>query len=44
VVYFEVTQKGRYKALRYFDEKKKLDKWDGKWRLVIFDIPEKNLI
>lgn len=39
-----LTKDGRQKALKYqIDEIKikKPDKWDGKWRMVIFDIPEK---
>jgi DNA-binding transcriptional regulator PaaX len=38
-----LTEKGKMKALvYYFDNMKiKSNKWDGKWRLVIFDIPEK---
>ncbi|MFH1956456.1 MAG: CRISPR-associated endonuclease Cas2 [Patescibacteria group bacterium] len=39
-----LTKEGRKKALRYqIDEIKikKPDKWDEKWRVVIFDIPEK---
>lgn len=38
----KITQKGMVKALRYkLGEMKieKPEKWDGKWRLVIFDIP-----
>lgn len=39
----KLTDKGREKAILtkiMFDE----DKWDGLWRLVIFDIPEKRRI
>jgi DNA-binding transcriptional regulator PaaX len=39
-----LTKNGRKKALKFqFDEMKikEPDKWDGKWRMVIFDIPEK---
>lgn len=39
-----VTKEGKVRALRYkLDEMKikKPQKWDGKWRLIIFDIPEK---
>ncbi len=34
--------KGKNKALRYNIEKLKIpeQKWDGRWRIVIFDIPE----
>jgi len=37
-----LTEKGKKKALTYDFEKIKIDKhnWDGKWRMVIFDIPE----
>ena len=40
----EITEKGKKKLLKYeFDEMKiKIPKrWDGLWRIVIFDIPEK---
>lgn len=39
----EITREGRKKALEYkFDEMKikTPPKWDGKWRLVIFDVKE----
>ena len=38
-----LTDKGKLKALTYYFEKIKIEggKWDGKWRIVIFDIPEK---
>ena len=38
-----LTEKGKLKALNYQLEniKNKKEKWDGKWRLVAFDIPEK---
>ena len=39
----EITQDGHKKALEYkFEEMKikKPDKWDSKWRLVIFDVAE----
>jgi len=38
-----LTDKGKMKALTYHFEKMKIEgeKWDGKWRLVVFDIPEK---
>lgn len=39
-----LTREGKKRALKYqFDELKikKPDKWDKKWRVVIFDIPEK---
>ena len=40
---YVLTNKGRVKALTYhFQEMKiKENQWDGKWRVVIFDIPEK---
>ena len=39
-----LTQKGKNKALTYkIDdiEIPKMKKWDGKWRIVVFDVPEK---
>lgn len=38
-----LTEKGRQKALRYNLDNMKISPhhWDGKWRVVIFDIPEK---
>ncbi len=38
-----LTEKGRMKTLTYYFEKMKIEKekWDGKWRIVTFDIPEK---
>jgi len=38
-----LTKKGKLKALTFNFQKMKIkkQKWDGKWRLVIFDIPEK---
>ncbi len=38
-----LTDKGKLKALTYKFEEIRVDKknWDGKWRLVIFDVPEK---
>lgn len=44
VVEIILTKDGRQKALKYqIDEIKikKPEKWDGKWRMVVFDIPEK---
>ena len=38
----EITQKGKTRALKYKLEKMKIKKpkrWDKKWRVVIFDIP-----
>ncbi len=41
---FYLTEKGKWRALNYKLEniKNKKDKWDGKWRMVAFDIPEKD--
>lgn len=38
-----LSEKGKLKALTYYFQEMKINnkKWDGKWRLVIFDIPEK---
>ncbi len=38
-----LTEKGENKAITYNFNNMKIDKqkWDGKWRLVIFDIPER---
>lgn len=38
-----LTEVGKKKALRYKIDELKIpkQKWDGKWRIVIFDIPEK---
>lgn len=39
-----LTKEGKKKAIKYqLDEIeiKKPEKWDGKWRMVIFDVPEK---
>ncbi len=40
---FTLTDKGRLKALTYNFEKLTIKQkdWDGKWRFIIFDIPEK---
>lgn len=37
---FTITKKGKYKALKYIIKNKPQKKWDGKLRLIIFDIPE----
>ena len=40
----EITKNGKQKLLKYkFEEMKILrpKKWDGRWRVIIFDIPEK---
>jgi len=38
-----LTEKGKLKTLTYYFQKMKIEgeKWDGKWRLVVFDVPEK---
>ena len=38
-----LTNKGKFRALTYRFEEMRIDKknWDGKWRLVVFDVPEK---
>lgn len=38
-----LTEKGKLRALTYHFQEMKIGKmdWDGKWRIVIFDIPEK---
>lgn len=38
-----LTDKGKIKALTYYFQEMKIEgtRWDGKWRVVIFDIPEK---
>lgn len=38
-----LTDKGKFRALNFHFQQMKIDRkdWDGKWRLVIFDIPEK---
>jgi DNA-binding transcriptional regulator PaaX len=40
---FVLTEKGKLKALTYHFQNMKIKKenWDGKWRIVMFDIPEK---
>lgn len=38
-IIFKLTQQGKDRAMLFMDEKD--IEWDGKWRLVIFDIPEK---
>jgi len=39
-----LTEKGKLKALTYHFHGMRIKKrnWDGKWRLVVFDIPERN--
>ncbi len=38
-----LTEKGKQKILRYDLEKMRIKsmRWDGKWRMVLFDIPER---
>ncbi|MEK7562678.1 MAG: hypothetical protein AAB509_03295 [Patescibacteria group bacterium] len=38
-----ITDKGKLKALTYRFEEMRIDKkdWDGKWRILTFDVPEK---
>jgi len=38
-----LTNKGKVRALTYHFQNMKIkkEKWDGKWRIVIFDIPER---
>ncbi|OHA65982.1 MAG: hypothetical protein A3D64_02745 [Candidatus Wildermuthbacteria bacterium RIFCSPHIGHO2_02_FULL_49_9] len=38
--YIAISKKGRIQIARYVIEKKKKMPWDGKWRIVIFDIRE----
>lgn len=40
---YALSEKGKQKALSYKIETMQIlkQKWDGKWRMVIFDIPEK---
>lgn len=41
----KITQKGMTRALKYKLEEmivKPMRKWDNKWRIVIFDVPEKS--
>lgn len=39
--FFHLTPKGRLQFLKYFHlEKIRKGKWDGRWRVIIFDIPE----
>lgn len=40
VEYFEITKKGKYKALKYRLKERTKQKWDRKWRLIFFDIPQ----
>ena len=38
--YLKLTEKGNIEILRYRLKQKNTQAWDGKWRMVIFDIPE----
>ena len=39
--FFHLTPKGKLNILKYLRlEKLKIKKWDGHWRIVIFDLPE----
>ena len=40
-----LTEKGRERVLTFDDTKMRIEKpsrWDGKWHVVLFDIPEKH--
>ena len=46
-IYISLTKNGRKRADKYLIddlEIKKPKKWDGKWRVIIFDIPDKTRI
>ncbi|OGE83798.1 MAG: hypothetical protein A2846_00125 [Candidatus Doudnabacteria bacterium RIFCSPHIGHO2_01_FULL_49_9] len=39
--FFHLTPKGKMQILKYLHlEKLRIKKWDGHWRIVIFDLPE----
>jgi CRISPR-associated endonuclease Cas2 len=38
--YLRITQKGKVEIIRYELKEKTRGRWDKKWRVVIFDIPE----
>ena len=40
--FFHLTPKGRWQVLKYLHLEKIRKKWDKRWRIVIFDIPEDN--
>lgn len=40
VKFIELTEKGQLEKLLQTADVKKQAKWDGKWRVLIFDIPE----
>lgn len=37
----QITPRGKSKVLKYLDKQDKMT-WDGKWRIIMFDIPEKD--
>lgn len=39
-VFYEITDKGEKAVDKYLKPLSQTGKWDGKWRLVMFDIPE----
>src|SRR3990172_7766558 len=39
-VYYQITGKGEKQFDKYLKPLKKSGNWDGRWRLVIFDVPE----
>ena len=38
--FIQLTKKGQLQALLYKSKLPRSGKWDGKWRIVVFDIPE----
>ncbi|PIR97519.1 MAG: hypothetical protein COT91_01020 [Candidatus Doudnabacteria bacterium CG10_big_fil_rev_8_21_14_0_10_41_10] len=40
--FIKLTKKGQLEALLYRMHMNKQEKWDGKWRVVVFDIPERS--
>ncbi len=38
--FFHLTPKGKLHILKYLRLEKLIKKWDGRWRVVIFDLPE----
>jgi len=45
--FLRITEKGKRRLAEYNKGERKIEKpkrWDGKWRIVIFDIPEKKKI
>ena len=39
-IFLQLTEKGQLEALISKMDVKKQESWDGKWRMVVFDIPE----